>query len=63
MDMFTKGPLLMTWAIIDCESTGIDPGSRLIELAAVLIDDVGVEYDRFVASAILASLCRQTSAT
>jgi len=38
-----------TWICLDCETTGLEPGSRLIELAAVACDESGRATRRFSA--------------
>jgi len=37
----------MTWVAFDTETTGLEPGSRPVELAAVAFDDAGVVLDTF----------------
>lgn len=39
----------MSWVALDTESTGLEPGSRLVELAAVRFDPDGTVHDRFEA--------------
>ncbi len=37
----------MIWTAFDTETTGLEPGSRMLELAAVTWDDAGTILDRF----------------
>jgi DNA polymerase III epsilon subunit family exonuclease len=37
----------MTWVSFDTETTGLNPGSRLVELAAIAFDDQGAVQDTF----------------
>jgi DNA polymerase III epsilon subunit family exonuclease len=37
----------MTWVSFDTETTGLNPGSRLVELAAIAFDDQGAIQDTF----------------
>jgi DNA polymerase III epsilon subunit-like protein len=37
----------MIWVAFDTETTGVDPGSRLVELAAIAFDDDGMVKDVF----------------
>jgi DNA polymerase-3 subunit epsilon len=37
----------MTWVAFDTETTGLEPGSRIVEIAAVAFDDTGAVLGRF----------------
>ena len=37
----------MIWVAFDTETTGVDPGSRSVELAAIAFDDDGMVKDVF----------------